>query len=218
MAKRIIRRESLSKQISDQLEEMISSGKYKIGEKIPTEPELMEMFNVSRNTVREAIQSLTWSGLLSVKQGDGTYVCSSDRFHANMEQKYQMVSLRDIREARNCLEITIAHLAALRRNDKDINYIKEKLQNRKSLPTDIKENTKADLDFHIAVASACHNSILIDMYKSISSYLENQIAERKKKSSLTTEEIDALHEILFAAISNGEPEQASEAVSKILEI
>ena len=218
MTSKIIKRESLSKQVSDQLEKMISSGKYKLGEKIPTESELMEMFDVSRNTIREAIQSLTWSGLLVVKQGDGTYVSSSDRFNANMEQKYQTVSLESIKEARNCLELTIAHLAATRRNDDDLKNIKEKLQSRKALETNIKENTKADLDFHIAIALACHNSILIDMYKSIAIYLENQISDRNKNTSLPAEEIDKLHEILFTAILEGNPEKATDIDKKILEI
>ena len=218
MKKTILKRESLSKQVSDKLEEMISSGKYNIGDKLPTEPELMEIFQVSRNTIREAIQSLTWSGLLTVKQGDGTYVNASDRFHANMEQKYQEVSLRDIKEARNCIEITIAHLSARRRTPQDVEAIHAMLLKRKALATDSKENTKSDIDFHIAVARACHNAILIDMYESISCYLGNQIAEQNRKSKLTTAEIDDLHEALYRAIEAGEPHRAALSVMKILEI
>lgn len=218
MAKSLLKRESLSKQVSDQLEKMISSGTYAIGEKIPTEPELAEMFEVSRNTIREAVQSLTWAGLLSVKQGDGTYVCASNRFHANMEQKYQEVSLEDIKETRNCLEVTIAHLSAQRRHQEDIERIRSMLLRRKALTSDVKENTRADLDFHLAIAYACHNAILTDMYESIACYLENQIAERGQKSHLSTKEIDDLHEVLFEAIEHGQPDKAACAVTKILEI
>lgn len=71
MNTKIIKRDSLSKQVSDKLEAMIEAGTYRVGDRFPTEPELMEMFSVSRNTVREAVQSLTWAGLLDVKQGDG---------------------------------------------------------------------------------------------------------------------------------------------------
>ncbi len=218
MEKNILRRESLSRQVSDRLEEMISSGEYQIGDKLPTEPELMALFQVSRNTIREAVQSLTWSGLLTVKQGDGTYVCAADRFHANMEQKYQEVSLSDIKEARNCIEITIAHLSAKRRTPQDIDTIRAMLLKRKSLTTDAKENTKSDLDFHIAVARSCHNKILIDMYESISCYLESQIAEQTRTSKLSTAEIDSLHEALFNAVQAGDPHQAAQSAMKILEI
>ena len=217
MKKNILRRESLSKQVSDQLEAMISSGKYNIGDKIPTEPELVAMFEVSRNTIREAIQSLTWAGLLSVKQGDGTYVCATNRFHANMEQKYQEVSLEDIKEARNSIEITIVNLAAKRRTLEDIKTMEDMLFKRKALTTDIKENTKADLDFHISIAHACHNKILIDMYISISSYMENQIEEKHRVSKDNFVEMDDLHEKLFLAIKESNSEMATEIAIKILE-
>ena len=218
MGKSILRRESLSKQVSDRLEEMISSGTYKVGDKIPTEPELVELFGVSRNTIREAIQSLTWAGLLHVKQGDGTYVCAENRFNANMEQKYQEISLPDIAEARNCIEVTIAHLAAKRRTMKDIENIHLLLQRRKALATDVKENTRADLDFHIAIAHACHNQILIDMYESMACYMESQIEERSRTSERSFTEIDLLHEHLFSAIQDGDAEKAAHSVMKILEI
>ena len=218
MANNIIKRESLSKQVSDRLEEMISSGQYAVGDKIPTEPELVEMFHVSRNTIREAIQSLTWAGLLSVKQGDGTYVCSSSRFHANMEQTYQKISLADIKEARNCIEVTIAHLAARRRTQEDIQIIQEKLALRETQNTDSKENTQADLDFHIAIAHACHNAILIDMYESISGYLRSQIEEKNKSCTINPVQIDKLHEDLFFSIRNGDSEKSTFAVMKILDI
>lgn len=218
LAKNIVRRESLSKQVSDRLEEMIASGEYEIGAKIPAEPELADMFQVSRNTIREAIQSLTWAGLLSVKQGDGTYVCSSDRFHANMEQKYQEVSLSDIKEARNCIEVTIVHLAARRRCPQDIEAIQTMLAKRKTLETDSKENTEADLNFHIAIARACHNKILIDMYESISGYMRSQIEEQNRTSAFSSAEIDKLHEDLFLAIQAGNPEQAAAAAMQILNI
>ena len=218
MERRIVKRDSLSKQISDKLESMIDAGEYQVGERIPTEPELMEMFQVSRNTIREAVQSLTWVGILEIKQGDGTYVRSSNRFRANMKQKYAQVSLEDIKEARSCLEVTIAHLAAIRHEEADVDRIAKALQNRSSLSVSEKENTKADIDFHMAVAEASHNRILIDLYQSISDYLESHIAERNKESECTAEQIDALHEQLYRAVVAGQPDQAATAVRHIVEI
>lgn len=218
MGKSILHRESLSKQVSDKLEKMIASEVYKVGDKIPTEPELMELFGVSRNTVREAIQSLTWAGLLQVRQGDGTYVCAENRFNANMEQKYQEISLHDIAEARNCIEVTIAHMAARRRTPQDIENIRILLQKREALTTNVKENTKADLDFHIAISHACHNQILIDMYESMACYMESQIEERSRTSERSFTEIDLLHEHLFSAIRDGNAEKAARSVMEILEI
>ena len=217
MANKIVKRDSLSKQVSDKLEAMIEAGTYQVGDRFPTEPELMEMFEVSRNTVREAVQSLTWAGLLEVKQGDGTYVRSSNRFYANMNKRYSNISIEDIKETRNCLEATIARLSAQRRNQEDIERIRHALRAREKQSADLKENTKADLDFHMAIAEASHNEILIDVYKSIATYLESQIAERLE-SPFSPSEIDLLHQVLYEAIRDGEPDCAESAAHRIVEL
>ena len=211
-----IKRDSLSKQISDQLEQMIESGKFKIGEKIPTEPELMDLFQVSRNTIREAIRALTWSGILEVRQGDGTYVKASNGFCANMKKKYEQVSLEDIQEARNCIEVTIAHLAAIRREESDLKNISEKLKNRSELRENVKENTLADIAFHKSIAQASHNVIMIDLYDSISDYLENNIIEKNISSKISDEEIDYLHEELYRAIKDKNTSKAVIAAKNIV--
>ena len=213
-----VKRDPLSKQVSDQLERMIESGQYEVGQRIPTEPELMEMFSVSRNTIREAIKSLTWSGVLDVKQGDGTYVRATNRFHANMKQKYAQVSLEDIAEARNAMEITISYLAALRRTDEDMEKITQAYARRKGLKDSVKENTEADMDFHMSIAQACQNVILTDLYRSISDYLEDHISKRHMESRLDFDEIDALHEKLYLAVRNKNAPEAAASAQNILKI
>lgn len=218
MIEKQIKRYSLSRQVADRLEKMIEEGVYAVGEKIPTEPELTEMFSVSRNTLREAIQSLTSAGILIVKQGDGTYVRSNNRFHARMSMEYEQISLEDILEARNALEISIVQLAAQRRTEDDLQTIEEALRLRQKQAETEKENTQADMQFHLAVSRACHNQILMDLYSSISAYTESQIAERQATTSLNTEEIDSLHEQLFLAIRNQQPETARVSAQNILNI
>ena len=213
-----VKRYSLSKQVADSLEEMIEKGEYAVGEKINSEVELMKMFDVSRNTIREAVQALTSAGVLEVKQGDGTYVRSSNRFNANMNLKYEQISLKDIKEARNAIEVTIVNLAAQRCTEKDLKLITNKFEKRKMLQETIKENTLADIEFHVAIAKASHNKILIDLYQSISSYLENHIAERQPNNDYDIEKIDALHECLYEAIKNHDSKQAIECTENILNI
>ena len=218
MEEKKVKRYPLSRQVADQLEKMIVDGVYAVGDKIPTEPELMEMFSVSRNTLREAIQSLTSSGILNVKQGDGTYVRSDNRFHAHMSMEYEQVSLADIRETRNALEVSIANIAAQRRTQGDLEHMEAALAQRQRLKEVEKENTRADMQFHMAIAQATHNKILNDLYRSISSYLESHIAERLSVTSLDSSEIDELHEKLFMAIRDQAPETASICAQDILKI
>ena len=218
MDNKSVKRYPLSKQVSDKLEQMIEDGEYQVGEKIPTEIELMDLFQVSRNTIREAIRSLTSAGVLEVKQGDGTYVRSSNRFDANMSMKYEKEPLEDIKEVRNALEITIAHLAASRRTEEDMERITETFQKRQVLKDTIKENTLADVDFHMAIAKACHNKIILDLYQSISSYLESHIAERHAETDMDVDAIDALHEELYIAIRDQKPQAANICAQNILSI
>ena len=218
MNDKIVKRYPLSKQVSDKLEKMIENGDYAVGERIPTEVELMNMFDVSRNTIREAIQSLTSAGVLEVKQGDGTYVRSSNRFNANMSMKCSQVSKDDIKEARNSIEVAIVNLASRRRTEEDMERISAAYHHRQNLKDDDKENTKADIDFHMAIAQACHNKILIDLYQSISAYMESQIAQRTVETSMDSDHIDMLHEQLYLAIKNKEQYAANVYVQNILKI
>ena len=218
MNKTGVKRLPLSKQVADELERMIKEGEYAVGDRIPTEPVLMEMFQVSRNTLREAIHALTSAGMLEVKQGDGTYVRSNSRFNANMHMEYAKVSLEDITEARDAMEVTIARLAARRRTDEDVEGILEALKRRQGLTELSKENTHADVEFHIAIAQASHNKVLLDIYMSIASYMESQIAQRQADTELDWDEIDRLHEELFLAIRDQKADQAVVAAREILNI
>ena len=215
---KVIKRDSLSKQVSDKLESMIEDGEYKVGDKIPTEPELMQIFDVSRNTIREAVQSLTWSGILEVKQGAGTFVRASSRFNANMKKKYEKESIDDIKESRNCIEVTIAHLAALRKKDEDIVLIQEAYEKRKDLKAGCKENTKADIEFHMTIARACHNKIMIDLYESLCVYLEKHIESRNLDSKLNVEEVERLHKELYTAVIDGRATDAANAAQNIVKM
>lgn len=71
---------------------------------------------------------------------------------------------------------------------------------------------------HLAIAKACHNIILIDLYQSISNYLENHIIERNLDSKLSASEIDNLHKKLYDAILNRNSEEATIAAHNILNI
>ena len=218
MIDKSVKRYPLSKQVADKLEQMIADGEYEVGKKIPTETELMEIFEVSRNTLREAIRALTSAGVLEVKQGDGTYVRSNNRFNANMNMKYEQVSVEDIQETRNSLELTIVNLASKRRTDEDMELITQTFLKRQGLRETVKENTKADIEFHIAIAQACHNKILIDLYQSIASYLEGHIAARQEETNMDCDEIDRLHEQLYTAIRDQKPEIAVTCAENILNI
>src|SRR4051794_21728035 len=69
-----VRRQPLVDQILNHLQQQIAEGKYPIGSKLPSEPELMAQLAVGRSTLREAMRVLAHMGLVDVRPGDGTYV------------------------------------------------------------------------------------------------------------------------------------------------
>ena len=72
-----VSRVKVSDAVYNQMMDMITRGQWKSGERIPSEPELSQLFGVSRVTVREAVQKLVSLSLVECRQGEGTYVCDT---------------------------------------------------------------------------------------------------------------------------------------------
>src|SRR5699024_12463971 len=92
-----INRMTLVEQVVEQIEQLMEQGKWKVSDKLPPEMELMKKFDVSRNTLREAIRALDHAGILETKQGSGTLVRSTSSLgsafkrHANKTTKLEMI-------------------------------------------------------------------------------------------------------------------------------
>lgn len=209
---------SLPKQISIEIEKAIKNGTFKVGKKIPSEPELVKEFEVSRNTIREAIQSLIQAGVLESRQGDGTYVMTTTRFEANILNRLSNSKISEVHEVRFSLEREIVKLAAQRRTASDLKNIKKALDKKNSSISSLRENSEADLEFHLTIAKASHNSIFYDLYKSISKYICTSIEERLELTHMEEELISQLHIDLFEAISLQDSKKSEEIIIKILEI
>ena len=211
-------KKSLPKQIAEIIEQKISKGEYEIGDKLPTEPELVSYFGVSRNTLREAIQSLTNSGLLESRQGDGTYVVAKERLQVELFNALSSTKQKDVLEVRNLLEHYVVTSAIKNCTEEDIQIIEEKLELRKKQTDSIKETTQADLNFHMAIAKATHNELLFNIYGYVSEYFNQFIYEKLYMHSKDTEYIDEIHDKLFDAIKSRNLDFANECISKIIEI
>jgi DNA-binding FadR family transcriptional regulator len=206
---------SLPKQISSEIEMSIKNGSLNVGDKLPSEPELVKIFGVSRNTVREAIQSLIQAGVLESRQGDGTYVMSSGRFEANMVNRLYE-SMDEVNEVRLSLEKEIVKFAAVRRNEKDLELIKIALENRNLTKDSVSENCKWDMEFHLAIAKASHNSIFYDIYNSFSTFIYKSVEERMNGKETIEGMLNQLHIDLYDAIYQKDAERAENIIVTIL--
>ncbi|HJA16314.1 MAG TPA: FadR family transcriptional regulator, partial [Candidatus Butyricimonas faecavium] len=168
----IIQKKSLADIVAEQLGQQIAEGVYKIGDKLPTEPELMETFKVGRSSVREAVKLLVNKGVVRVRQGSGTFVADPSE-NDDVGIKMNNANRTELDEVRKILDIAIVEKAVARRTEKDIERMRSSLEVRKIKAKNglLKECIEADLNFHIAIADATHNRILADIYRSASAHL-----------------------------------------------
>ena len=193
------------------MREQIDTGRWKIGERIPTEPMLAEMLRVSRGTVREAVKILASSGLLEVRQGAGTYlraVCDSD----DTLRRLKRASLRDHFEVRCSLEVEAARLAARRRSEDDVVRLHRLLDDCWGKRSDQQQAAfvQRDLIFHQAVVAAAGNQALEELYRWFSAAVIDTISATQEAD--LPEPDEAAHRAIIDAIAAGDAEAAEIAV------
>ncbi|MGC8102463.1 FadR/GntR family transcriptional regulator [Metapseudomonas otitidis] len=150
----------------EQIRQRIDDGTWPLGQRLPPEPELAEIIGISRNTVREAVRVLTFSGVLEVRQGDGTYVRACADPLSTM-QALARSSVEQALEARGMIEIEASRLAALRRTEADLIALREALaaSAARSSYEDLQDYIDHDLVFHQRVVDSAHNPVLSELYR-----------------------------------------------------
>jgi GntR family transcriptional repressor for pyruvate dehydrogenase complex len=167
----IPREDRLSDRVAQQLQRLIVDGRFKLGERIPSERELAEQFSVSRTVIREAVRSLVTKGFLEVRAGSGTVVRMPTTKLAVESMRFLLrgagpeFDSEKVTEVRRMLEVEIAGLAAERRTAHDIEALEAILRSTAEHLNDPEAFVKDDVAFHAALARATGNelfSVLLD--------------------------------------------------------
>jgi GntR family transcriptional repressor for pyruvate dehydrogenase complex len=159
-----IERETLSALIRDRLLERISNGELEPGARMPSERLLSEQFRVARTSVREAIQGLLSLGVIE-RRGNRSYVAERlpDVRVARDELDDRKQFVRQLFETRRALELPIIQMAAMRATDAERAEIATLAKGfRSGMP--LAEFRAADRTFHAAIARACGNPLLVELY------------------------------------------------------
>ncbi|MCP1312429.1 FadR/GntR family transcriptional regulator [Paenibacillus tyrfis] len=204
-----VARRKLVDEVLEQLKVKINSGQYEPGDRLPTEPELMAQFGVGRSTVREAVKILVYAGILEVKQGDGTYVKSQNLISNPLEKTIQETGMMQIYEVRKMLDLEICTLAAMRRTDDNLRTMRALLDKRNEAlqSGNYSDFVESDIAFHISIAQATHNDLLINMYLTFCNALRGVLSQL----ILDVDHYDdstSIHEKLYEAIVNQNVEEA----------
>ncbi len=134
----------------------ISSGLYPVGSRLPAERDLTERFKVSRPTVREAMIALEMQGLVEARKGAGVFVLASSTTDADRELD---IGAFEITEARRLLEGEVAAVAATEIDEAQLAELRDLLAEMDQEDTSAAED--ADRRFHIAIAEATGNAVII---------------------------------------------------------
>jgi GntR family transcriptional repressor for pyruvate dehydrogenase complex len=206
-------------EVADYLQEQIVSGVYKSGARLPSLRELGETLGVGQSTVREALSSLKTLGLITMKQGEGTFVTRHDpeevisAFEALRPATRQEVV--ELLEVRKIIESGTVRLAAERRTEQELKQMKDALSEMEQALADGGLGDKADWKFHYAVAQASHNQTLTTVMMSISEAMERALHVSRLELYQTPtipEKLYKEHYRIYEAIRLQDGVQAAEAM------
>ncbi|WP_207939251.1 FadR/GntR family transcriptional regulator [Actinomadura darangshiensis] len=200
--------------VLDQLQAEVSAGSWPVGERIPGEMDLAAQLGVSRPAVREAIRALSHVGVLEVRRGDGTYVRSSCDPRPLLT-RVSRASARHVFEVQLAYDVQAARLAARRRTGADLARLEELLRARDEA-TEPDAFGAADARFHMGVAEASRNPVLIEAMR----FFIERLHESMRAIRLDHEVPEAgpaAHRAVLDAITAADPHAAAAAAAAVVE-
>jgi GntR family transcriptional regulator, L-lactate dehydrogenase operon regulator len=215
----------ISDQVVMKLQALIEQRQMKKGDRLPAERQLATSLGVSRPSLREAIQQLNSQGVLSSRRGDGTYIQQLPEQWSqqlivnpisNLIEEDPLYRF-DVQEARLLLEGGTAWYAALRSTSEDrakIHHYFDEISRHQNAG-DSAQASVADAEFHLAIAEASHNIVLIQMMRGLFDLLQYNVLLGRKKVYNDPVNGDLLSEQHFQvmdAIDRKDPEAARQAV------
>jgi GntR family transcriptional regulator, transcriptional repressor for pyruvate dehydrogenase complex len=217
---RVVKTSRLYEQIVQQVEESILSGQLKPGDQLPAERDLAQSFGVSRTAVREAVKTLREKGLVEAFSGRGTFVTNGTS-QAIRQSLDLMIRINHqegsahLAELRLVLEPEIAGLAASRIEEQLLGTMRETLAIMERNLQDREAYIEADLDFHLALAEAAGNPLILSLLDSIVGLLREQ-RSRIFDVEGGPERGQYHHKRILAAVERSDPEAAREAMREHL--
>ena len=211
-----VRTARLYEQIVEQIEESIREGRLKPGDQLPAERELAQQFGVSRTAVREAMKTLCEKGLVEAYSGRGTFV-TSGKPQSGRHSLHWLVNNGDpqnagyVTELREILEPEFTAMAAARIEEQQLGMMREAIDVMDRSMQNPEAYIEADLDFHLALAEAAGNPLILALLDSIVAVLrEERLGVFRVQGGPTRGQIH--HKLILKAIERRNPAKARKAM------
>lgn len=213
-------KKTIKEQISDKLAYMICSGLLQIDDELPSERELAAMLDVSRETVRGAIQTLAAIGMIEVSQGSRTRVVRSEGY----ELHDAVASLRGLKDykaetvyqARKVVEIAVVRDAATRIKDKELKRMDGLLKAQSLMFDDPVRFQISDREFHSIMYEASSNALLVTFVQDLYAYALDFRRQVMKKSGAVKRSYED-HVVILDALKKHDADLAGAAIARHLD-
>ncbi|MBF0738539.1 FadR/GntR family transcriptional regulator [Staphylococcus arlettae] len=204
-------------QVADLLLEQIKTGEYEVGDKLPSIQKLAQNYGVSVASIREALNALRTIGVIEIKQGYGTFIKQKEPIFFEIGEKFNsLTQVEELLELREIIERTTVGKAAIQRSKTDLENMKKALTDMGKAVSDGTSGEAADLQFHLSIAQAANNSLLVELMNNISGLMQDSMKETRKifiySKQKTMEKLYEEHEAIYLAIEQQQEEQAIAAM------
>lgn len=217
-----IKRHTVVSQVMEKIRELIASGQFKAGDRIPTEGELAARLGIGRSSIREAIKVFNYLGVLDSRTAKGTFVC--DRASISAEALTWSILLGrddylDLIDTRGAIELWSMVLLAERYGQDPalasgpLQAMEDTLQRmRRAVASGEREElARADYDFHAAAIAGCSNRLFTAVYGVLRAFMYEEIEKSHQDfSDITT--IIQEHEEFLKAVRSGDTAVAQRTV------
>ena len=192
------------------------------GDRLPSERDLASLFGVSRNSIREALKDLESKEFIEIRQGGGSFRAASKRDVLGNELRTHIdqakaVFIDEMLELRRAFEVEAAFLAAQRATKENLEAIKTVLTKMAEAKHDPEKGVQADLDFHLQIAYATKNQLLIDLMGTLATRMEENIRETRKHRFTDASRYQGTlleHEEIYKAIASKNSDLAKQLMGQ----
>ncbi len=214
MTKQKMKEPRLYQQVAEKLLELIDSGNYTVGKRLPAERELASMFGVSRPTIREAVIALEIEHFVEVRTGSGVYVLDKQRDNKGLSDKD--VGPFELTEARALFEGEATALAAAMITEAELNTLSDILDEMAlENEQDVTSHEEADKKFHMTIALATRNSAIVSVLERLWDVRDNSILTRRMYQKVRNKGVKPSveeHREIYNALKNHDAQGARNAM------
>jgi GntR family transcriptional repressor for pyruvate dehydrogenase complex len=216
-----VTRQTLGQQVATQLATMVTSGKWRPGERLPPEMELCKILHIGRSTLREALKSLAFVGMVQMRHGEGTFVGREtnhllDRILAKGLIRSEK-AVADVCETRIILETELAALSAERITDSEVAGLKALVEGMgRHLEAQDSSFEDLDLEFHLQIAACSKNPVLQQLMNPIRDLVFEWIVKSQQFPGLRLN-AHQQHQAILQTLAQRKPEKARKAMREHLQ-